>query len=99
MVIKHAAERLDSPGKFAAGDVISARELTTIRSERILAPDLGTITHLQFRRFAGCPICNLHLWSIACRHGELTAAGIREVAVFHASGADMLPYQASSRSP
>lgn len=92
MVIKHPAERL-GPGKIAAGDVISTRELTTIRSERILVPDADTVTHLQFRRFAGCPICNLHLRSIARRHGELTAEGIREIAVFHSSAADMLPYQ------
>jgi hypothetical protein len=28
------------------------------------------------RRFAGCPICNLHLREIARRHDELVAAGI-----------------------
>jgi hypothetical protein len=31
------------------------------------------LVHLQFRRFAGCPICNLHLRSIAVRHDELVA--------------------------
>lgn len=48
MVIKHAAGRLGGPGKFAAGDVITARTLTTIRSERILVPDPGTITYREF---------------------------------------------------
>ncbi|WP_259464520.1 hypothetical protein [Streptomyces sp. TLI_171] len=28
----------------------------------------GGLLHLQFRRFAGCPVCNLHLRSFAVRH-------------------------------
>jgi hypothetical protein len=36
---------------------------------------------------------NLHLRSIARRHDELTAAGIREVAVFHSAAGQMLPHQ------
>jgi hypothetical protein len=55
------------------------------------APDL--LTHLQFRRYAGCPICNLHLRSVAQRHDEIVAAGICEIAVFHSSIRDMLPHQ------
>jgi hypothetical protein len=45
--------------------------------------------HLQFRRFAGCPICNLHLRSVIARHDEIAAAGIREVAVFHSSETEL----------
>ncbi len=102
MINKHAAHRPASPGspasapsagRVAAGDVITSRELTTIRSERLLVPYPGMLTHLQFRRFAGCPLCNLHLRSLARRHGELLAAGVREVAVFHSTAEDMLPYQ------
>jgi hypothetical protein len=47
---------------------------------------------LQFRRFAGCPVCNLHLRSIAQRHAELVAASIREVVVFHSTAAALLPH-------
>jgi peroxiredoxin len=79
--------------RVAAGDVITPRELTTIRSERIVMPGPGALTHLQFRRYAGCPICNLHLRSLALRHEELVAAGIREIVVFHSSVEDMLPHQ------
>jgi hypothetical protein len=67
-----------SPGSAARivpGDTITARELTTIQSERILLPAPSVLTHLQFRRYAGCPVCNLHLHSIARRHDEITAAG------------------------
>jgi peroxiredoxin len=56
-------------------------------------PDPERVVHLQFRRYAGCPVCNLHLRSIAVRHDELVAAGLREVVVFHSSAETMLPLQ------
>src|ERR1019366_10746278 len=85
-----------SPGsaaRIAPGDTITARELTTIRSERIVLPAPGILTHLQFRRYAGCPICNLHLQSMARRHDQIVGAGICEIVVFHSTAADMLPHQ------
>jgi len=33
-------------------------------------PEPDGLVHLQFRRFAGCPVCNLHLRSFASRHGR-----------------------------
>jgi peroxiredoxin len=51
------------------------------------------LTHLQFRRFAGCPICNLHLREVAKRHAELVALGVQEVAVFHSEAETMRAYQ------
>ena len=65
------------------GDVLEPFELTTINGDAIQVPDAERLVHLQFRRYAGCPVCNLHLHSIAKRHGEILAAGIREVVVFH----------------
>ena len=41
---------------------------------------------LKFYRFADCPICNLHLREYVRRAGELSAAGITVVAVFHSPG-------------
>ena len=64
-------------------------ELLAVSGERIPVPDPNRLVHLQFRRFAGCPICNLHLRSVARRHDEIAAAGIREVVFFH-SPADEL---------
>jgi peroxiredoxin len=62
-------------------------------------PDRERVCHLQFRRFAGCPICDLHLRSFDRRHDEVVAAGIREIAVFHSTteellrhGAERLPF-------
>jgi len=82
-----------TPNKLAAGDVIATRQLDTVSSGPVSVPDPHRMTHLQFRRYAGCPICNLHLRSFAQRHGELEVAGIREVAVFHSSTDAMAPYQ------
>jgi peroxiredoxin len=79
--------------KLSTGDTIAPRVLTTIRSEAVPVPDPQCLVHLQFRRYAGCPICNVHLRSVARRHDEIQATGIREVAVFHSPAEDMLPHQ------
>ena len=68
---------------------VTARELLTVSGARIRVPDANRLVHLQFRRFAGCPICSLHLRSVTRRDDEITAAGIREVLFFH-SPADEL---------
>jgi peroxiredoxin len=69
--------------RVVAGDIVAEHELTTISSETIRFPDADQLVHLQLRRFAGCPICSLHLRSVEQRHDEIAAAGIREVVVFH----------------
>jgi len=79
--------------RFAVGDTVTFRELTTIRSEQVGLPAPDGLTHLQFRRYAGCPICNVHLHAMAMRHDELVAAGIHEIAVFHSSADAMRPHQ------
>jgi peroxiredoxin len=76
--------------KLRPGAVISSRELMTIRSKPIQLPDPAGVVHLQFRRYGGCPFCDLHLRSIDQRHQELVAAGIREVVVFQSSSAELL---------
>jgi peroxiredoxin len=75
------------------GAVITRRELMTTRSQQIRLPDPASLVHLQFRRYAGCPFCNLHLRSFAQRHQQLAAAGIREVVVFQSPAADLLAQQ------
>ena len=72
------------------GDVIEARALRTIEATSVSIPDPnGALVHLQFRRYAGCPICSLHLQSFTRRHDEIVSAGIREVVVFHSSEVDL----------
>jgi peroxiredoxin len=75
------------------GDVLDRRELVTIRGEPVRVPEPRRLVHLQFRRYAGCPVCNLHLRSIARRHDEILAAGVREVVVFHSGAETMLGFQ------
>ncbi len=77
---------------ISAGTIVKRRELLTIHSERIRVPDTQQIVHLQFRRFAGCPVCNLHLHSIVQRHGTILAASIREVIVFHTNAEELLEH-------
>lgn len=50
--------------QIIAGVVVETRELLTIHCERISVPDRQRFVHLQFRRFAGCPVCDLHLHTI-----------------------------------
>ncbi|MEU8896242.1 peroxiredoxin-like family protein [Nocardia sp. NPDC048505] len=73
---------------------VSPRTLTTVTGVEVPIPDPDCLVHLQFRRFAGCPVCNLHLRSLVHRHAEITAADIREVVVFHSSAAELRKYTA-----
>jgi peroxiredoxin len=74
----------DTPGKLQAGATVPVSELTTMYGHAVQLTNRPGLIHLQFRRFAGCPLCNMRLRSFVVRHEELTAAGIEEVVVFHA---------------
>ena len=76
------------------GDRVNARTLTTIEGAAVALPAADGLLHLQFRRFAGCPICSLHMHEVASRHDEITTAGIAEVVVFHSSAERLRRYQA-----
>jgi peroxiredoxin len=79
--------------KMNVGSHLNHRELVTIQGEPVKVPEPERLVHLQFRRYAGCPICNLHLRSISQRHEEILAAGIREIVVFHSRAETMLEFQ------
>ncbi|HVU25097.1 MAG TPA: peroxiredoxin-like family protein [Opitutus sp.] len=69
--------------------------LRTIAGKAVPVPDPSVrFVHLQFRRFAGCPICNTHLRSFAKRRRELAEAGVREVIFFHSSAEELRTYEA-----
>ncbi len=78
--------------QLSPGDTVARLDLTALSGQAIRVPDPRRLVHLQFRRFAGCPICDLHLRDIARRHGELEAAGVLEVALFHSSAEALRPY-------
>lgn len=77
--------------KIQPGDVLELGPLTAISGESVGVPG-RSLTHLQLRRFAGCPVCALHLRSIVGRHAELLEAGIREVVVFHSPAEELRVY-------
>ncbi|OBG31705.1 peroxiredoxin-like family protein [Mycobacterium sp. E3198] len=72
--------------------LVAPRELLSVSGEAVPIPDPDRLVHLQLRRFAGCPICNLHLQSIVRRHNEIAAAGVREVVVFHSTDEELRRY-------
>lgn len=81
--------------KLAAGRTAPAFEARTIlgKTVRVPAPE-SRYLHIQFRRFAGCPVCNFHLRTMALRHVEIAAAGVQQLVFFHSSREEMLGYQA-----
>jgi len=76
------------------GEKVSPRTLTTIGGAQVVLPTPNGTVHLQFRRFAGCPICSLHLREMARRRDEIADAGVAEVVVFHSSADALRRYQA-----
>jgi len=86
--------------KARVGDAFPTLELTATSGQLVTVPDpAGNFVHLQLRRFAGCPICNLHLRSIVTRHDEIRDHGIREVVVFHSTAAELAKHEAELPFP
>jgi peroxiredoxin len=83
-----------SAHKYHAGDAVHLEDFTTIDGLTVTAPPAGGVVHIQFRRFAGCPVCNLHLRGFVQRREELEASGIHEVIVFHSTVAELRQYEA-----
>lgn len=81
------------PTRVSAGQRFPTLQLTGLHGEPVRVPDPSALVHLQFRRFAGCPVCNLHLRSVTARLDEITAAGVREVVIFHSTPAELRKYQ------
>jgi peroxiredoxin len=79
---------------FTVGDKIKSRTLNTITGTQLGVPVSDRLAHLQFRRFAGCPICNLHLREVARRNDEILDAGVTEIIVFHSAADRLRRYQA-----
>ncbi len=64
-----------------------------MRGEWLTVPTEAPLTHIQFRRFAGCPVCNLHLRSFIQRNSQIAASGIHEVVVFHSTAEALRKYE------
>src|SRR6187399_898528 len=79
--------------KLVQGAHLGPRVLESIAAEQVRIPDPSALVHLQFRRFAGCPICDVHLREVVRRDAEIARAGVREVVVFHSTVAELLEYE------
>ncbi|NUR26143.1 MAG: AhpC/TSA family protein [Catenulispora sp.] len=72
--------------RLRTGDRAPELDLRTLTGAPAELPDPGgRLVHVQFRRFAGCPVCNLHLRSFVRGVEELAAAGVQEMVFFHSS--------------
>jgi peroxiredoxin len=78
---------------ISVGDKLDPQTVTNLDGVSVPIPDPNQKLHLQFRRHAGCPICNTHLRSVTLRLDEIKAAGIREVVFFHSSAELLREYQ------
>jgi peroxiredoxin len=89
-----------SNDKARPGGAFPTLELAATSGQPVTVPDpAGDYVHLQLRRFAGCPICNLHLRSIVTRHDEIRSHGIQEVVVFHSTAAELTKFEAELPFP
>jgi peroxiredoxin len=79
--------------KFKPGDLLPTTEMETVNGEAIRLPNPKRLSHLQFRRFVDCPICNTHIAEFRKRAREIEVAGIEEIIVFHSSPASIRAYQ------
>ena len=79
--------------RYKAGDVFPQLTVITSKGTRITIPVAGAnYTHIQFRRFSGCPICNTHIAEFRRSIAQLKAAGIHEVLFFHSSQEDVAAF-------
>lgn len=78
--------------RLTPGKRIEPFTVETLSHGTLRLPDSGVV-HLQFRRYAGCPICNYHLRAFRARHGDLVGGGVKVVAFFSSTAEEMQPFQ------
>jgi peroxiredoxin len=80
--------------KRKKGDTFPELKLETVLGESLVIPDPGyRYSHVQFRRFVGCPICNTHIGSLRKNADRIKKAGIQEVIFFHSRPEDIAEFQ------
>ena len=81
-----------SPLRVVPGQVLAPFTVSSLSHGEVPVPG-PKLTHLQFHRFAGCPICNLHVHRFVARASEVSAAGVQVVVFFYSTEAEMRPFQ------
>jgi len=84
--------------RLQVGQLATLPALRSVNGEPLGLSRRG-LTHLQFRRFAGCPVCNLHLHGFQRAAARLREAGVDELVFFHASAAEPAPHVAQLPFP
>ena len=86
LVEKNLMNTSHSTRKLKAGEKFPAMSLTTTKGKELSIPAPGAkFTHVQFRRFSGCPICNTYIASLRAAANQLQEMGIYEVLFFHST--------------
>lgn len=75
--------------QFKSGDMLPQISLDSIKGHRIMIPDENHYTYLAFRRFAGCPVCNLHMAQLQKGQGAMQDANIKTILVFYSRDSKM----------
>ena len=90
-----------SQDRLTMGDSFPHLDLISIAGDSISIPPYTSerLIHLPSRRFAGCPVCNLHLRSVTARIDEIAATGIREIVIFHSTQDELRKYQGDMPFP
>jgi len=79
--------------RLNVGDVAPLTAFAPLAGPTVRVDDDPRPLHLQFRRFAGCPICHLHLRSFVRRAEELRPH-VRELVLFHSEPDELRPHLA-----
>ncbi len=79
--------------RLTAGDTFPRLTLEGAIGGDVAVPPAHGYVHLQFRRFAGCMVCNVHLRQIVRRLPEIRSAEVTEVIVFHSTREDVIRHE------
>ncbi|MEB3033379.1 redoxin domain-containing protein [Mycolicibacter sp. MYC340] len=78
--------------QLASGAAVPSRRVRAVNGRQVNVPAKRGRAHLQFRRFAGCPICHVLLCSFADRYVEVVGTGITVVVLFDSPDAELRGY-------
>ena len=77
--------RNPSSSKLTPGSLIQRQVWQDAYGHELAIPSPTGLTHLQFRRYSGCAVCNLHLQSFISHEQQLQNADIQEIVIFDSS--------------
>jgi peroxiredoxin len=79
--------------RLRPGDRLDRLALTTIAGGRLSLPNGEDLIHVHLLRFAGCPVCTLHVHAFTGRHAEIELAGVRSLLVYPSTRQELARYQ------